>query len=322
MLVNNKNYNILLEKEKERNKILSEKMMMLFSNVNKLAIASVGNSISSGYCKCDFMLPLLNRTDLFQNNPTNIYFYNFSRVRKNDEQEILDWVNKNIAHKEINQILEEDIKIKMSRYARFDETQLEQYMQLQKRENIGLKDFIQLNDNIMIYNGLTGSFTFNLRYGKGIQKFTIVQDFRKDYSSLKKLLQKFYEINPMMQIYICGLPNVMNLNLNQLLDNLILDAIKNYPNVIFVEGVSKNFFLKLKGQQVSDIHYNAPEYLRLLNNIFEAIIKNYLNKFIKNTFIQNQDLNKVYEQFPSYEEYIDQIVQKESLNLSKKVNMN
>lgn len=275
MLITKDNYQKNLSLEIEKNKKLIEKLNLLFSKseYNKISIGSIGNSISSGYSKCDEMMPFLYRSGLQSIECTDLYSY--ARVRKNEEQNIFKWYTENISHKEINTFLIGDILEKKDRYAHFNQENLAQYQKLAASQEIGFKDFVQLNHNIIIYNGLTGTFTNVLRKGNRKDKLQVLSSFSKDAKFLRAILFQFYLDNPSTQIYVCGIPDVLGLHISSVYDFYIKNAIKAVPNAMFVKGQSRNMASKLPNQIESDIHYNKVEYLSLINRILAEIIDDF-----------------------------------------------
>lgn len=287
MLITQKNYNEQMAIQSEKNKILSQKLIELFQDcsLKDMHIASVGNSIASGYSKCDEMLPLLARSDIYKSGAP-ISFYSFARVRKNEELNVIKWYQKNISHDEINTLLVSDILAKADKYAFFSSEQLEAYKKMSTRSNIGLNDFVKLDNNIMIYSGLSGTFTDRMRRGDFFEKAKCLSSFKEDFENLKKLLLQIYIDNPNIQIYVCGLPNFMGVGISNVYDMYIREAIKIVPNAIYVKGSNRNLLSINSNQKEFDIHYNRVEYLQLLNRIFEEIFQQYIPMLIKNKVLE------------------------------------
>lgn len=193
MLINRKNYSLCLKAlEKEEGK-LCEQLMQMFEEcgIKHLNIGCIGNSISSGYSKGDEMLPFFARTKLSQFYQ-NVSFYSFARIRRNEEINILKWYNQNISHLDINWLLIDDLRIKQDKYACYGDRQRQMYEKIMHSTNIGFKEYIQLKDNIAIYNGLTGTFTNIFRKGNFKERILIWRAFRKDFEYLKMLLTQIY----------------------------------------------------------------------------------------------------------------------------------
>lgn len=285
MLITKKNYDLILQELIELDKSLCKKLIKLFSdcNLEYLNLGGVGNSIASGYSKCDEMIPLFARTHLF--DCENIRFYSYARVRRNEELNVLKWYHSNILHKDINQLLLDDILVKKEQYACFGDKQRKLYEMMADAATIGLKDYVKLDNNIMIYNGLSGSFTDILRKGEKKDKYKLLHSFRKDYEYLKIFLVETWLDNPHLQVYVCGLPDVLDLRLTNTFDYYIKKAIQLVPNAIYVKGASKNVFSLLNNQKELDYHYNKPEYLQLLCQVWKAILKNYVPITYKNEIL-------------------------------------
>lgn len=248
-----------------------------------ISIGSIGNSIASVYSRCDEMLPLFYRTELPKSKYVKIF--SFARARKNEEQNILKWYQKNISHQEINKLLKNDIIEKLGSYACFGNEQLEIYERLAGSTNVGMKDFVKMDHNIIIYCGLTGIFTDIFRKGNIYDKRKILYSFARDAEFMKVILMQFYMDNPRSQIYVCGIPDI--LGISYIYDRYIKQAVNLIPNAIYIKGVSRNVLSKLEGQKDMDIHYSKPEYLCLLNRIMDAIIKNFYILPFKGNILKN-----------------------------------
>lgn len=300
MLVNSNNYNRLLQEFREEDKNLVESLINLFYSLNMfhVPLASVGNSIASGYSKCDDMLPLLARSSIYEK--TDMFdLYNFARVRRNEERKIIQWYKSNISHGEINKLLIDDILAKVGKYASFSNQNLKVYEKMRDRTDMGFMDFVKLDNNIIIYNGLTGSFTDRIRKGNFQDRLKLFSGFIDDFENLKSLLYQFYLDNPGMQVYICGIPDFLGIGISNKFDRYIINAIKDVPNARYIPGSSRNVFSKLSGQKEFDIHYSVPEYLNLLNRVYKEILKSYIPLKIKNSMLnkialysaQNEDFS-------------------------------
>lgn len=283
MMINNRNYSkklfILNKKEKE----LCRKLREMFNEfeINPLNIGCVGNSIASGYSKCDEMIPFWVRSHIYLSNDF-INFYSFARIRRNEELNILKWHNQNISHSVINQLLIDDIQVKQKRYACYGRTQRSEYEKFLNRTDVGFRDYIQMENNIMVYCGLSGTFTDIFRKGNSKDKRQILKSFKRDFEYLKAFLMQVYLDNPEIQVYVCGLPDIQGIKLTNLFDLYIKKAIKTVPNAVYVKGVSKNIFTISKNQKELDYHYNKPEYLTLLCEIWKAVLDNYIPMKFKN----------------------------------------
>lgn len=286
MLINRKNYSLCLKALEEEEGRLCEQLLQMFKecDIKHLNIGCIGNSIASGYSKGDEMLPFFARTKLCQFSH-NINFYSFARIRRNEEANILKWYNQNISHKDINWLLIDDLRIKQDKYVGYGAIQRQRYEELMNHTDIGFKEYIQLKDNIAIYHGLTGTFTNAFRKGNFKERIHIWRAFRRDFEYLKMFLTQIYMDNPKIQVYICGLPDILGIGLTSLFDSYIKRATQMVPNAIYLKGVSKNIFMLSENQKELDYHYNKPEYLWLLCRAWKSILDNYISVKLKNDIL-------------------------------------
>ncbi|MCX4322454.1 MAG: hypothetical protein OSJ59_05765 [Lachnospiraceae bacterium] len=281
-----KKYYAKIEMWEEQESILCDSLMDMLRVCGSipLSIGCVGNSIASGYSKSDEMLPFFARTKLFQLKE-DIRFYSFARVRRNEELNVLKWYNQNISHRKINTLLLDDLKAKVGRYACYTKRQEQTYRQIMHCTDLNFQECIQLKNNILIYFGLSGTFTDIFRKGNLTDKIKIFQSFRKDFEYLKMILTEIHMANPQIQVYVCGLPDVMGIGLTNQFDRYIKKAICAVPNAVYIRGVSRNVLSILNGQKELDYHYNKAEYLCQLCGIWEAVLQNYIPIKFKNDIL-------------------------------------
>lgn len=270
----------------EKDKKLCDKVMQLFRDckIDFINIGSVGNSIASGYSKCDEMIPFFARSHMFELSD-KMYFYTYARVRRNEEINILNWYSSNLSHRDINKLLMSDILVKKQKYAGFSDKQKELYERMANISNIGFRDYVCLKNNIMIYNGLSGTFTDIIRKGTSVDRKKLLNCFRNDFEFLKMFLLQVWLDNPKLQIYVCGLPDVMGIGVTNIFDKYMKKAIRLIPNAVYVKGTTRNYFSMLEGQKEIDYHYSKPEYLKLLCNVWESILNNYIILNYKNDIL-------------------------------------
>ena len=286
MLVTNKNYSVLMKKYTKEEEKLCEKVMQLFSDckTDSINMGSVGNSIASGYSKCDEMSPFFPRSHILQHED-NISFYTYARVRRNEEINVLNWYSSNLIHRDINMLLMSDILVKKEKYAGFSDRQKDLYERMAYTTNIGFRDYVHLSNNIMIYSGLSGTFTDILRKGDSVDRKKLLNCFRSDFEYLKMFLIQAWLDNPRLQIYVCGLPDVMGIGLTNMFDKYMQKAVRLVPNAVYVKGATRNYFSMLEGQKEIDYHYSKPEYLQLICNVWESILNNYIILNYKNDIL-------------------------------------
>ena len=281
MIITRKNYDAKMTTLSAQNMSLSEQFLEMLEKlgVRKLNIASVGNSISAGYSKCDKILPFLMRSNIYKLS-SDINYFSYARIRRNEDINILRWYNSNISHKDINALNIDDIAEKQHAYIQkhWDDQTLKNYEDIASKNNIGFRDFNLLDDNIIIYNGFTGEFTDIIRKGNSSDKIRILKSFKRDMENAKLILTQMYLDNPNTQVYVCGLPNIQGTGIISLLDKYIKEICAQIPNTIYLPGTIRNSLFYLEGQKEFDIHYSQPEYLDLWNNITKSMIENYVPK--------------------------------------------
>lgn len=291
MLINKRNYDSMTQLLLEEEKRLCEKVVEIFGdcNMKNINIACVGNSISSGYSKCDEMLPFFARSALYKMD-YSINFYSYARVRRNEELNVLKWYHRNISHQEINKLLLADIMAKKNSYAEFNKSQYEEYKKIVESSKLGFRDYTKLENNIMIYNGLSGSFTDIIRKGEAFDKQMLLKCFKTDYEYLKIFLLEVYLDNPNIQIYVCGLPDILGVGITSIFDSYMKKAVSMIPNAVYIKGATRNVFHYLKNQKEPDYHYSRPEYLYLLCSIWKSIEKNLIPIRYKSEMLYELDM--------------------------------
>ena len=202
---------------------------------------------------------------------------------------------------------------------------------------MGLQDIIlEYNPNmanIVIYNGCTGSFLDNItRNGKLTEKLTY--GINRDTYGLEAILKYIQSENRInntnTQVYICGVPNFLGINISEIINKKLKNIAEKYSNVNYIEPIKSKFFYEPINSEKDnklkpDIHYNEEEYLELNNNIIKSIIDNYLITeaiinidrqfyyFSSNLEIENQDLINN----PDYvQSYIIQCLENESSKIT------
>ena len=167
---------------------------------------------------------------------------------------------------------------------------------------MGLNDILTNKNintaNIIIYNGCTGSFLDNISRGSIVKGLTL-KGFKRDFSSLEAILKyintKNRYDNTNTQIYICGVPNFLGINISEIINKNLKKIANKFPNAIYIEPVkSKLFYHELNLNEIEnnevknlkkkikdmllkiDIHYDEMEYLKLNTKIISSIQDNYI----------------------------------------------
>lgn len=284
MFVTAKNYSQKLYLASKENQLLSNQFLSLLQklNINHLNLVSVGNSISSGYSKCDQLVPFLMRSNLYCHKDL-FSFYSFARIRRNEDANILDWYRRNISHREINLLLVDDIIARKDAYVDkyWGNDTIDQYMSFVNSPDIGFQDCNKRGNTLIIYNGFTGRFTDIIQKGSFYDQRKLLSCFQKDYQDAYFVLKSFYMDNPHTQVYVCGLPNLSGVNMPIICNQYIKKLCQQIPNTVYLNGTFRNTFFYLDGQKEFDVHYNVPEYLCLWNNITSTMTSSYLSTKLK-----------------------------------------
>lgn len=274
-------------------KQLNNELSFLFkkNGIKNFRFISFGNSIGIGYSMVRTIKPLLLRNnslpDIMKANEINLDIHHFARSQNNNDEHLYSWIITNIKESIINNLNRLDFSntpsSMISKGISLDE--VNEYFPVSINPDYGLQDLIleSSNDlaNIIVYNGCTGSFIDNItRKGKLSQKFTY--GIKRDIYGLEATL-KFIQINNRnnncnTQVYLCGVPNFLGLNIGNIINNRLKKVAMRYANVVYVEPVKSKFLYSSidNGVLKFDIHYDEIEYLEFNNNIIDAINKNYL----------------------------------------------
>ena len=153
--------------------------------------------------------------------------------------------------------------------------------------DLGLLDIISANGNnianVVIYNSGTGAFLDNITRG-GIFKNQFMYGVNRDVSYISSFLSYIQTLNRVKdcdtQVYLCGAPNYLGLNLTSLLNNKLKKLADEFANVSYVSPVKSKFLYRSDdGHMGFDIHYDEEEYLIFNYNFISSITNNYaINK--------------------------------------------
>lgn len=295
--------------QNEKNMKLAEKLSN--SGVKNLRITSVGNSIASGYSMMRTIKPLLLRNESLkeemEKKNITLEVHNFSRAQNNNDEHVFEWLIANITENEINRYNRMDYSNGPNSMSSngITQEQIENFYPINLETDKGFKDIILESNpnlaNILVYSGCTGSFLDNItRNGKLTQKFTY--GINRDLTSLAatlKLIQSNNRINGSnTQVYICGAPNFLGLNISSVINRKLKKLVNQYANVTYVEPIKSKFVYKKYATTGygADIHYDEKEYIKLNNNIIESIIDNYKS---------NESLIKIDRIFYNYSKGIE-----------------
>lgn len=99
-------------------------------------------------------------------------------------------------------------------------------------------------------------------------------------------------------MYVCGVPNLLGLNLSNLINTKIKKSCSLYSNVFYIDSIKSKVIYKVNNKFIFDIHYDEIEYLQFNIVILKNIILNF-NK--RHLFIEFDKLLKKF----NYYEYND-----------------
>lgn len=255
----------------------------MFGDLNNVIISCVGNSISSGFSLVYNTKPFLERNiwlkEVFKKEKIEINTYSFARPQDNNDEHIYRALVRNMKLTDINKKIRVDLsnsKRAMSFY-HINKDDMEKYYPISLKNDVGLRDVVDNNEqgtaNIIIYNGLTGSFLDVLTHkGNLLHAF---KAFDRDLDNFKAFIKYVYLVNPNTQVYVCGVPNILGIGLFKRINSKAKKECFNYPNVTYVDSVKTKFIYLKKGKKYIDIHYDDEEYLEMNNNVLKAISNNY-----------------------------------------------
>lgn len=249
------------------------------NGITSVNLTSVGNSIATGYSMNDSIKPLLLRNEeLINRSNFELNIRAYARAQDNNDEHIFDWFLNNIKQSDINKKVQLDFTSEKGMpHKTINEEEVKKYYPIEITDDIGLRDLTKQKGehlaNIIVYNGITGSFLDNVTR-KGLHKN--LYGFKRDLVSLESSLKLIYLLNPYTQVYVCGIPNILGLHLTNLINKDIKKICKMYPNCCYVSPSIQNLFYMKDGKIVGDVHYNQDEYLNLNKNILEAIMNNYI----------------------------------------------
>ena len=276
------NKNEILKILEENNYKLIDLLQKL--NIKKLNLINCGNSIASGFSSSSYTKPLLLRNESIQKiaeeNGINLKRFNFSRPEDNNDERIFEWLVNDIPLSVINKLNRFDI-INMNEIG-VDEKAANEYYPLDDETTFNML-INNDSEDIIIYNGATGSFLDNItRHGNHYFTYGIKRDCNSIESFLKYVQTINREKNKNIQVFLCGAPKLLGITDIHISINPRLKSIaKKYANVSYVDNFDKKLLYKKPNNKLTpDLHYDEDEYLILNNKIIKTIGEQYLIKLI------------------------------------------
>lgn len=312
------------------------------NGIKKFNFLSVGNSISSGYSALRTTKPLLLRnegikSDMARYGGVECGLYHFARAQNNNDEHIYDWIMSDIKLSEIYKMNRNDYEIGPTRMkiTGLTDAQIEQYYPLKTEADKGLKELILESSptlaNIVVYNGLTGSFLDGFtRKGNLLQKTTY--GISRDLMSVRATLSYIQGQNRIngthTQVYLCGIPNFLGIYISEVFNHNLKSLAQQYANVSYVKPPRSKFFYEPnieedRKEQIPvfhkkiDIHYDEMEYMKLNQNILTSIYKNYLKneamisidrKLVSFNSVVELEQEKILQNNNSLDWYINQTI--------------
>lgn len=283
---------------KEANEELSKMFQKL--RVKDVYLTSVGNSIGSGHSQSDLVRPLLVRNDSLKEvaaeHGISVHYDMFARPQNNSEVRVREWLDTNVSKQTMNEWNRMDWSGGTTSMNYFGDSatgdgsnitveEIDTYFPETLSEDYGFLDVVKRKGkrhelaNILVYNGMTGTFLDNLTRGG---KHKNLSGFKKDRQVLTEILRTIYHVEPNTQVYVCGIPEILAVKYLErpLINSKIRKMCEMFPNVSYVQPAPAHFLYNQDGKLVLDIHHNQHEYLTLNQNIVSSICQNYVgNQF-------------------------------------------
>lgn len=281
LIKNNDNSGVRIKRAKDKLSDVNDSFVKFVKNsgIKSVNLTSVGNSIATGYSMNDSIKPLLLRNkDLINKCDFDLNLRAYARAQDNNDEHIYNWLINNVKQSDINKKVQLDFMHKNGMpHDNIYNSDVIKYYPTDIKDDIGLCDLVMKKEdgvaNIIVYNGVTGSFLDNLTR-HGLPK--TVSGFKRDFVSLESNLKYIYLKNPYTQVYVCGIPNIAGIGLtNVVINERIRNICKKYSNCVYVDPAKQNLMYRKNDKIVLDVHYSDDEYLNLNRNILEAIMHNY-----------------------------------------------
>ena len=264
----------------------TDEFFRILYNLNKgeLSLTSLGNSISCGFSFSDINLPLLDRNPYFSEMSKkygiDLSKHKFARSENNSDEHIFDWIINNVSEGYIDLLNRRDYEnYSLKNNSLIEPSEINIIYDVKSKDKI--QDVLSKSNkglaNIVIYNGLTGSFLDNVTRGG---KHVLTGGIKKDLSYVESILGYIQnnnrENNSNTQVYMCGVPRIMNTSLSNIFMNKrLVNVLKRYANVTYVKNFSRKPFYKVGNIYLPDPHYNSDEYRKLLYMAMDSMIENF-----------------------------------------------
>lgn len=282
-------YNTISHEDKYKLSKENDKFVELVEKTKKgsVTLTSAGNSIGFGFSLTQANIPLLlrdqNLIDELKSHGIDCTEFNVARMQNNDDEKTYNLLIGNVKLSDIYEMDRQDyVKNRAQvKSGHITAKNIEEYYPKTVNNDETFGEIALNNDNnnmnIIVYNGCTGSFLDGLTRSDNISgMLSAFNGFSRDTASIRSFCEYIYLKNPHTQIYLCGVPNFLNLGITDGINDGLKEIADSYPNVIFVDPIVVNVFQK-NGE---DIHPTTEEYQRQVTNIMESICKNYISRSI------------------------------------------
>lgn len=277
--------------EKEKLEQTNEELIKFMREYPKesLSLTSIGNSISDGFSLVEPGRMLLDRNlgiiEVGKNNGIEVKKYQLSRSENNNSLAVANWIKNNCTEKDSYNWNKEDYKRALkSNNPLLTEEEIDAYFSNGSDED--LKKIIFNNNpkeaNIVILNLGIGSFLDIVTRRGSLTIPNILNSLQRDQRGISEILELIQnnnrENNSHTQVYLCGIPRIVNTIITDLSVNHNIKKLgKDFANVTYVPSFPRQAFYKTQnGQIIPDPHYNHAEYYHFLNDIEKNVIDNYL----------------------------------------------
>lgn len=228
---------VILERQEALNRELAD--LFLRKGITNFRLTSLGNSISSGYSMTRTTMPLLLRNytldQVMKSKGISLERHTFARAQNNNDEHVFDWIVTNLKESQMHKFNRSDYNGgPTSMFTRgMTEENLADFYPLEMDDDPGLQDLIKQADddmaNIVIYNGLTGSFLDNVTR-EGRLRDMLTFGIKRDTYGLEATL-KFIQANNRKnggttQVYLCGVPDFLGLKISEIINSKLKKLLK------------------------------------------------------------------------------------------------
>lgn len=241
----------------------------------KVNIISMGNSIASGFSAIDGIKPLSFRiAEKMQDD--NIDFYDLALAADNADKHTFEYVVGNQSFEEYYKLIHANYFgiHRMLKEVNIDEETFGMYYSnLLNGDNINDILLRQDSDNVIVYCGATGKFLDHISRNGSLNPFDLQKFVVEDIYYIRALYNYINMCNRngrCIQVYLLALPNILGINITNIINKELRKLAIMFPNVTYVEPENCKFVYP-RSKYLFDVHYNDAEYDLLVDNIIKKI---------------------------------------------------